>query len=226
MAAGVDGWSVPCQAHVELVKLFAILSARHGSLGEAGRKIVGLVGSDDEETVQRHIDPASEFFEFVASLDRLVNDRPGTRRRTLGPVVAEDDDDAASASAEADETRKNETKAPLKNVCTFVETGEGFTEQHWYNCYTCGLIWDKVCLFRLHVRLILPPRKFDAQPNPSTRPRFRKPGLLLPLRPRLPRRARHRVLEEELLLLRLRRGGGHGGRGESDRVQVPLAGAG
>jgi E3 ubiquitin-protein ligase UBR4 len=30
-------------------------------------------------------------------------------------------------------------------TCTFVATHGEFTEQHWYNCYTCGLIWDKGC---------------------------------------------------------------------------------
>ena len=142
MTASVSKWSVPCQAYVELVKLFAILASRFGSLDEAGKIVIGLIGSGAEETVQRYIDPAAEFFDFVASLDRLVNDRPSTRKKTLGPVVVEND--VAAASLEIVEKKKPE-KPPLKNVCTFVETGEGFTEQHWYNCYTCGLIWDKVC---------------------------------------------------------------------------------
>jgi len=45
----------------------------------------------------------------------------------------------------------------IPRTCSFVETGEGFMEQYWYNCYTCGLLWDKVCsilrrlLFMFHV---------------------------------------------------------------------------
>lgn len=34
---------------------------------------------------------------------------------------------------------------PLQNQCSFVSTHGEFTEQHWYNCYTCGLTWDKGC---------------------------------------------------------------------------------
>ena len=32
-----------------------------------------------------------------------------------------------------------------KNTCSFSQTGDDFTEQHWYNCHTCGLSWDKGC---------------------------------------------------------------------------------
>ena len=32
-----------------------------------------------------------------------------------------------------------------KNTCSYSQTGDDFTEQHWYNCYTCGLQWDKGC---------------------------------------------------------------------------------
>lgn len=31
----------------------------------------------------------------------------------------------------------------LERRCTFAQTGEDFTVQHWYNCYTCGLKWDR-----------------------------------------------------------------------------------
>jgi E3 ubiquitin-protein ligase UBR4 len=34
---------------------------------------------------------------------------------------------------------------PKQKHCTFVSTHGEFTEQHWYNCYTCGLTWDKGC---------------------------------------------------------------------------------
>ena len=43
----------------------------------------------------------------------------------------------------------------IPRTCSFVETGEGFTEQHWYNCYTCGLLWDKVCSSSIALRRLL-----------------------------------------------------------------------
>ena len=31
-------------------------------------------------------------------------------------------------------------------ICILIViTGGDFSEQHWYNCYTCGLLWDKGC---------------------------------------------------------------------------------
>jgi hypothetical protein len=32
-----------------------------------------------------------------------------------------------------------------QRCCTYVTTSGKFSEQHWYNCYTCGLIGDKGC---------------------------------------------------------------------------------
>ena len=32
-----------------------------------------------------------------------------------------------------------------QRCCTYVSTSGNFSEQHWYNCYTCGLLWDKGC---------------------------------------------------------------------------------
>lgn len=37
-------------------------------------------------------------------------------------------------------------------VCTFVSSHKQFVNQHWYHCYTCGLVHDKGCC-RLCVRL-------------------------------------------------------------------------
>lgn len=41
--------------------------------------------------------------------------------------------------------RESENKNKKYEQCTYVSTGVDFSEQHWYNCYTCGLIWDKGC---------------------------------------------------------------------------------
>lgn len=43
---------------------------------------------------------------------------------------------ATPAAADADATQQ---------FCTYVKTGGEFQKQHWYNCYTCGLSWDKGC---------------------------------------------------------------------------------
>eukprot|EP01134_Creolimax_fragrantissima_P005766 CFRG5766T1 len=48
-------------------------------------------------------------------------------------------------SAPASCTPTTETDILDKEVCTFVSTGEQFTEQHWYFCYTCRLVKSEGC---------------------------------------------------------------------------------
>ena len=33
----------------------------------------------------------------------------------------------------------------MPNCCTYTSTAAEFIQQHWYNCYTCGLVYDKGC---------------------------------------------------------------------------------
>ncbi len=43
------------------------------------------------------------------------------------------------------DTDDSSTSLKRQTRCSYVSTGGDFTEQHWYNCYTCGLTWDKGC---------------------------------------------------------------------------------
>jgi hypothetical protein len=36
------------------------------------------------------------------------------------------------------------TTSSVPNACSYV-LQSGFHQQHWYNCFTCNLIWDKGC---------------------------------------------------------------------------------
>ena len=46
------------------------------------------------------------------------------------------------STSDAFQTKSSDSKL---RACTFVETGGEYSEQHWYNCYTCGLVWEKGC---------------------------------------------------------------------------------
>jgi len=54
----------------------------------------------------------------------------------------------------------------LERRCTFDQTGEEFTVQHWYNCYTCGLTWERgvcnVCALICHAGHDVGYSKFSA----------------------------------------------------------------
>ena len=51
-----------------------------------------------------------------------------------------ENDDAVSRSGTT-----STTSPKSRRTCTYVLSGEDFLMQHWYNCYTCGLLFDKGC---------------------------------------------------------------------------------
>ena len=101
----------------------------------AGGIIVSLLKQGDA-----YIETARDFFECISRLDRSVN--------KVSPIP--DQSAVSTASLARVRSFKNDGVVPtngelVSRTCTFVETGDGFTDQHWYNCYTCGLLWDKGC---------------------------------------------------------------------------------
>ncbi|KAL7543894.1 hypothetical protein ACHAXR_013387, partial [Thalassiosira sp. AJA248-18] len=138
----LDKWASSSSHHV--INLLCLLASRFGVLNDVGKSIVSLLQPTGENGVaQGYVDTAKNYFEFIASLDDLVNQRSS-------PSITHATTTTLSSRAESS-LNQGGTSVTLKNgeevprTCSFVETGEGFTEQHWYNCYTCGLLWDKGC---------------------------------------------------------------------------------
>ncbi len=63
----------------------------------------------------------------------------------------EEENDINKGTAQASLTKNEKSSFITKSgeikqrCCTYVTTNGNFCEQHWYNCYTCGLLWDKGC---------------------------------------------------------------------------------
>lgn len=138
MLDSMDKWArSSSQRH--MMRLLCLLASRFRSLDAAGRRVISHMKEKQEgnsDAAHECIELAKLFFESVAELDRLINAA----------------DISANAAATIDSVASpNNVSVTLKNgkviskICSFIETGEGFTEQHWYNCYTCGLLWDKGC---------------------------------------------------------------------------------
>ncbi len=87
---------------------------------------------DDLELVPQSYRCSDEMTETFAARNR------GTAE---GMVTSESSKDAARHDEEAPIV-KSEQK---KRTCTYVESSGDFVEQHWYNCFTCGLIGEKGC---------------------------------------------------------------------------------
>lgn len=128
LLASIDRWAgSPAQNH--LIKVFCLLASRFGALDDAGKIIISLLKPEKEgvNVAQEYVDTAKDFFQFVASLDQLVNQQSSTPSTQVVKFTPRASDVSSCQS----------TRVRLKNgeevsrTCSFVETGEGFTEQHW-----------------------------------------------------------------------------------------------
>lgn len=140
MLDSMDKWArSSSQRH--MMRLLCLLAPRLYSLDAAGRGVISLLKENQKgnsNAAHECIELAKVFFESVARLDRSIN-------KSVADI-------SANAAATIDSVASpNNVSVTLKNgkviskICSFIETGEGFTDQHWYNCYTCGLLWDKGC---------------------------------------------------------------------------------
>ena len=77
---------------------------------------------------------------FVASKEtrKSLSDATDSTQKNTSELVA-------SEVSSAKRTSTNQQDEQEQQSCTFVSTHGEFTEQHWYNCYTCELTWDKGC---------------------------------------------------------------------------------
>ena len=64
----------------------------------------------------------------------------------MGTDVEESLSDGMEVDAAADEAASERREWELAcKLCTYASTGNSFTEQHWYYCYTCGLTESEGC---------------------------------------------------------------------------------
>lgn len=160
MVASLDKWARGPSAQSHTIKLLCLLGARFGALAGIGTALVALLKTEEkkakkkkedsgkEKAQEEYVNTSKEFFEFTASLDRLVNNQelPSDKAKSDAKARAEPSTlDRGRSDGSGGALVKLKSGEQIGRSCTFVETGEGFTEQHWYNCYTCGLLWDKGC---------------------------------------------------------------------------------
>ena len=141
MLSKFDQWASSAPNHS--IKFMCLLASRFGSMNEVGKTIVSLLQKEtDHSVLSGYVDCVKDFFAFVVSLDEMI------KPPAVGVSSPFRDSGKMKQKAYKKGTsilrNKGEIVAKTR-TCSFVETGEGFTEQHWYNCYTCGLLWDKGC---------------------------------------------------------------------------------
>ena len=111
-----------------LIRLLCLLASRYNALDNAGGKIVSLLKhskNEGNDAAHEYVEIAKDFFECVAKLDRSVNKVSSTPDFSAAPTAS-----LARTTSLHHVTLKNGKVVP--RTCSFVETGEGFTDQHWY----------------------------------------------------------------------------------------------
>jgi len=117
-------------AREPILYLFFLYGCRMSTLHDIGSSLLADLNQQKHSTTENSIgiQNISAYADFLRQLyPRLVQKSEGSMD--------------LSAPLDAMQTR---TPLPLPNSCSFA-TKSGFNEQHWYNCYTCGLTWDKGC---------------------------------------------------------------------------------
>ena len=111
-----------------LIRLLCLLASRYNALDKAGGKIVSLLKhakKEGNDAAHEYVETAKDFFECVARLDRSVNKVSSTPDFSAAPTAS-----LSRTTSLNHVTLKTGKLVP--RTCSFVETGEGFTDQHWY----------------------------------------------------------------------------------------------
>ena len=146
-----------------LINLLCLLATRFDHLNHIGSMLMSLIINDEVEIVKpkySYLHILENFYRFSLVLySRLHGTKNEPSKKHLvstlipkpaGTILVSHLQKKAKIS-QAEKTKSGAsfflTRSGQKvlRTCSFVETGGDFVEQHWYNCYTCGLLWDKGC---------------------------------------------------------------------------------
>jgi len=137
----------PCLNHV--LSLLCILAARCGELRGVGSDLLSLLMLTDDpnnnaERVQG-LTVLESFYRFLRDIKTALH--------AEGKDIIVDLEQVKNKEVNRCDSELKDNKSSVHftksgnslSTCTFVVTGGDFSEQHWYNCYTCGLVWDQGC---------------------------------------------------------------------------------
>ena len=161
------------ESHEHVMELLCVLATRFNELKQTGTRLLSLVTSTDNvETVKicYRLSSLELFYRFIRdSIEKLEEVKAQSENKALSTPhldtqISTSFDKKSEISSKSralsslDDMlarkvlKKNDkslflTKSgqKIRRTCSYVETGGEFTEQHWYICYTCNLLWDKGC---------------------------------------------------------------------------------
>jgi Putative zinc finger in N-recognin (UBR box) len=157
----LDQWLVE-NSHVRdhIMALLCLLGTRYDALHAVGFRLVSKVTTTSDSDGKELMGPIEGFFRFVRDLERslsgshdvVTSDLSLRNSNTWSEIMTacEYTSGAGEATDQPDSFKQGlsrkvaATGDSTPRACSYV-LKSGFHAQHWYNCYTCGLVWDKGC---------------------------------------------------------------------------------
>lgn len=148
LVGSIENWSDLKQADREpILETLFLYGCRFDSLHEIGSKLVARVSSvcdtnEDPVKTMSEVELLTMLFGYIRdsrtalSVSPVEKKKSNSASRRSSKKVSKQVKDAALGTGQG--------AIILPRSCSYVQKS-GFHSQHWYNCYTCGLVWDKGC---------------------------------------------------------------------------------
>jgi hypothetical protein len=118
--------------------LLFLLACRFKSLYKVGSLLMAITqracACESSATLDL-LGPVEEYMSLLHDVESTLNEGSTTKVEALSP---------REQSVQPELSQESSDVQNLPSSCSFV-LRDGFHGQHWYNCYTCGLVWDKGC---------------------------------------------------------------------------------
>ena len=149
LLGSMDQWrALKSPVSENVLSLLCLLGARHGALHTIGSRLLSNVTARTECEGTECVEPVERFFRFLRDLENLLSESSevnttSSSYKTL-PLSTATLTSRKSLGEDITLAADTQLTTAIPDACSFV-LQSGFHQQHWYNCYTCNLVWDKGC---------------------------------------------------------------------------------
>jgi hypothetical protein len=127
-----------------ILDVMFLYGSHFDSLKDIGSKLLSRASStmsEEREDNLSELEPLTKFFRFVRDLQAALSSTASAKESFSSKNLSRQEKKSSDAVIRGS---KAGTSTTNPHSCSFV-LKSGFHGQHWYNCYTCGLVWDKGC---------------------------------------------------------------------------------
>jgi hypothetical protein len=140
-----ESWMKLVSSSRELILDVMFLYGSHfDSLKDIGLKLLSRASStmsEEREANLSELEPLTKFFRFVRDLQAALSSSASAKESRSSKNFSGKEKKPSDVVTRGS---KDDSSTTNPRSCSFV-LKSGFHGQHWYNCYTCGLVWDKGC---------------------------------------------------------------------------------